>query len=105
LRPQADGLAGCIGLLPRKELRGLTLIDPAYEVKSDYRAAVETLVSAHRRFATGVFALCYPILNRSSTDAMERAIRAAEIPKVQVYELGIAPQFGARHGRKRRARR
>jgi 23S rRNA (adenine2030-N6)-methyltransferase len=68
----------------------LTLFDPAYEVKSDYRAVVETLVRANRRFAPGIFALWYPILEGRRSDAMEGAIRAAGIPRVQVLELGTA---------------
>ncbi|MGA7979979.1 MAG: 23S rRNA (adenine(2030)-N(6))-methyltransferase RlmJ [Chromatiaceae bacterium] len=89
---RADGLAGCVRLLPPKERRGLILIDPAYEVKSDYKTAADTLIGAHRRFATGIVALWYPVIDRRRTDALKRAVLAAGIPKAQVYELGLGPK-------------
>jgi 23S rRNA (adenine2030-N6)-methyltransferase len=86
---QSDGLEGCIGLLPPKERRGLVLIDPAYEVKTDYQRALDTLLRGHRRFATGTFALWYPVLDRRRTEAMERAVMTSGVPKVQLFELGV----------------
>jgi len=37
----ADGLKSCLKLLPPFERRGLVLIDPSYEIKSDYHQVVE----------------------------------------------------------------
>lgn len=50
--------------LPPPERRGLVLIDPAYELKQDEAQTVDLLVEAHRRWATGVYAIWYPVLNR-----------------------------------------
>jgi 23S rRNA (adenine2030-N6)-methyltransferase len=86
---RADGLEGCVERLPPKEHRGLTLMDPSYAVKTDYTRVVDTLLRAHRRFATGIFALWYPVVDRRRIDTMERAIRASGLPKVQIVELGI----------------
>jgi 23S rRNA (adenine2030-N6)-methyltransferase len=42
----------------------LILIDPPYEVKDDYRRVRATLKDALLRFATGTYAVWYPVLNR-----------------------------------------
>jgi len=91
-----DGLAGCIGLLPPPERRGLVFIDPSYEVKDEHRQVVDALVKAHRRFATGVYAIWYPVLERRWVDRFERAIRATGITPLQLYELSVAPDAADR---------
>jgi len=85
----ADGLTSCLKLLPPTERRGLVLIDPSYEIKSDYQQVVETLVAMHKRFATGTYALWYPVIDRSRNQKLERAIKACGINNVQLFELGI----------------
>lgn len=84
-----DGFQGCIGLMPPLERRGLVLMDPSYELKTDYQAVVETLLKAHRRFATGVYAIWYPVVERSRIEVLERSIAASGIRRVQLFELGI----------------
>lgn len=59
-----DGVAGLKSVLPPPERRALVLIDPAYEIKTDYDLMIRALDDARRRFATGVFALWYPLLER-----------------------------------------
>jgi 23S rRNA (adenine2030-N6)-methyltransferase len=61
---QADGFQALKALLPPPSRRGLVLIDPPYEVKNDYRLVIDTLRDALQRFATGVYAVWYPILQR-----------------------------------------
>lgn len=61
---QADGFLGLKALLPPPSRRGLVLIDPPYEDKSDYRKVKDTLTDALTRFATGTYAVWYPVLHR-----------------------------------------
>ncbi len=84
-----DGFRGLLAAVPPPERRGLVLIDPAYEVKTDYQQVADTLAKAHRRFATGVYALWYPVVERGRIDALERAIVRSGIRRVQRYELAI----------------
>lgn len=84
-----DGLKFSLGLLPPKERRGLIFIDPSYELKSDYEDVVETLVKMHKRFATGTYALWYPVVSRRRNDSLERAIQKSGLTNVHLYELGI----------------
>lgn len=65
-----DGLQGLIALLPPAPRRALTLIDPAYELAGDYDAIVKALRSACKRFATGVYALWYPVLDKPAAKAL-----------------------------------
>jgi len=61
---RGDGFAGLKALLPPPSRRGLVLIDPPYEDKGDYRRVYETLRDALPRFATGTYAVWYPLLQR-----------------------------------------
>lgn len=92
-----DGFQECIGQLPPRERRGLILIDPSYEIKTDYRQTVETLARAWRRFETGVFALWYPVIERRRIDRMERELARSGVRRIELFELGIAPD-AAGHG-------
>lgn len=85
----ADGLSSCLKLLPPPERRGLVLIDPSYEIKDDYPQVVETLTALHKRFATGTYALWYPVIERRRNQKLERTIAASGINNVQLFELGI----------------
>lgn len=85
----ADGLTNTVGLLPPNEHRGLVLIDPSYEIKSDYQLVTETLIQMHKRFATGTYALWYPVVERSRNQQLEKAIKASGVKNVQLFELGI----------------
>lgn len=58
----SDGLAGLIALLPPPPRRALVLIDPSYELRSDYAGVVKTLQEALKRFVTGTYVLWYPCL-------------------------------------------
>lgn len=86
-----DGFGACIALLPPRERRGLIVMDPSYELKSDYGQAARTLAEAHRRFSTGVYALWYPVIERRRVHALERAVRASGIAGAQLFELGVRP--------------
>ena len=65
-----DGYAGLRALLPPPPRRGLILIDPAYEEKSDYRRVLDVLQDSLGRFATGIYALWYPVLQKRESLAL-----------------------------------
>ena len=60
----ADSFSRLKGLLPPPSRRGLVLIDPSYEDKQDYRYLENAMEEALQRFATGCYAIWYPILSR-----------------------------------------
>jgi 23S rRNA (adenine2030-N6)-methyltransferase len=59
-----EGFAGLPTLLPPANRRALVLIDPSYEIKTDYRSVLETLRAAMTKFPTGTYAVWYPMLKR-----------------------------------------
>lgn len=85
----AEGLKNGLALLPPIERRGLVLIDPSYEMKSDYTDVVKTLIQMHKRFATGTYALWYPVIERGRNQVLEMAFKKSGIKNIQLFELGI----------------
>lgn len=86
-----DGFQGTIALLPPPQKRGLVLIDPPYEMKEDYQRVIDTLAAAHKRFATGCYALWYPVVERYRIERLEKALVASGIRRVLLLELGNRP--------------
>lgn len=56
-----DGYQQLKSQLPPASRRGFILIDPPYELKTDYQAMVKGIQEGYKRFATGVYALWYPV--------------------------------------------
>lgn len=71
---QQDGFAGLKALLPPPSRRALVLIDPPFENKADYQTLVRTLQASLRRFASGVYALWYPLLPRRESQDLEQQL-------------------------------
>lgn len=91
-----DGLAGVLRLLPPVSRRGLILIDPSYEIKSDYDLVFETVAKAIKKFATGTYAIWYPVVERSRIIRLEKQFIASGIKHIQRFELGITADSDAR---------
>ena len=72
-----DGFAGLKAVLPPPSRRGLVLIDPSYELASDYRAVVAALRDGMQRFATGTYAVWYPLLQRRESIQLPDNLRRA----------------------------
>jgi 23S rRNA (adenine2030-N6)-methyltransferase len=58
---QADGYKALKALLPPVERRGLVLIDPPFEAADEYERLLRALGQGVKRFATGCYAVWYPI--------------------------------------------
>jgi 23S rRNA (adenine2030-N6)-methyltransferase len=71
----ADGFAGLKGVLPPASRRGLVLIDPSYEDKEDYHKVVAAMQDALPRFATGVYAVWFPQVQRQEADDLPGQLR------------------------------
>lgn len=77
-----DGLEGLVGLVPPEQKRGLVLIDPSYEVKSDYSTVRETVVKAHQRWSSGVFMIWYPLLAEERHRGLLTELQRSGIRKI-----------------------
>jgi 23S rRNA (adenine2030-N6)-methyltransferase len=72
---RADGFESLKALLPPPTRRGLVLVDPSYEIKSDYAKVGACLQDALQRFATGVYAVWYPVIPRAEAHALPRRLK------------------------------
>lgn len=87
---QRDGWETAMSLCPPDPRRGLLLIDPSFEVKSDYQTIPTTIAQIHRKWGVGVMMLWYPILTDALHLPMIKALQAA-IPEGVVHEVSFPP--------------
>ena len=91
-----DGFAGLKAILPPPTRRALVLIDPSYETRDDYVNVVKGLQEALRRFATGTYALWYPMLSKLESRKLPdklKGLGAANWLHVTL-EVGAPPKDG-----------
>jgi len=70
-----DGFEGVKKFLPPPARRALVLCDPSYEIKSDYGRVLDLVQDSLKRFATGVFAVWYPIIPRPEAHDLPRRLK------------------------------
>jgi 23S rRNA (adenine2030-N6)-methyltransferase len=75
---QNDGINNLLAKLPPLERRGLIFIDPSYELKTDYKQVSFALKKAYSRFATGIYYLWYPLIDKRQQEQLLRNIKAIE---------------------------
>ncbi|MDO6499494.1 23S rRNA (adenine(2030)-N(6))-methyltransferase RlmJ [Photobacterium sanguinicancri] len=86
-----DGFTRLKGSLPPKERRGVVLIDPPYELKREYMDVVKAIRESHKRWATGTYAIWYPVVYRENIDKMIKGLEDTGIRKILKIELGVEP--------------
>ncbi len=91
-----DGFQQLKATLPPKERRGLVLIDPPYELKEDYDLVVQAIVEGYKRFATGIYAIWYPVVLRQQSKRIVKGLEATGIRKILQIELAVRPDSDQR---------
>ncbi|SEP57562.1 23S rRNA (adenine(2030)-N(6))-methyltransferase RlmJ [Basfia succiniciproducens] len=86
-----DGFQQVKATLPPKERRGLVLMDPPYEMKEDYDLVVNAIVEGYKRFATGIYAVWYPVVLRQQSKRIVKGLEASGIRKILQIELAVRP--------------
>jgi 23S rRNA (adenine2030-N6)-methyltransferase len=84
-----DGYEGLRAHLPPHERRGLVLIDPAYERKDEASRVVDGLAVGYQRWATGMFAIWYPIQSGPLRNQLIAGVTRTGIRRVLLVELCI----------------
>lgn len=85
---QADGYQQVLkALLPPPERRGLILVDPPYERRDEFARIISALKAALARFATGVYAIWYPIKQAAGVAPLLRQLAALPVHSALVVEL------------------
>ena len=88
---ELDGWLELNAHVPPKEKRGLVLVDPPFEEKGEFDRMVDGLQKAHRKFATGVYALWYPLKDTRAVHDFISALRDTNIPRMLRAEVSIRP--------------
>ena len=70
-----DGFEGIKKFLPPPARRALVLCDPSYEIKNDYLRVVAMVADSLTRFATGTYAVWYPIIPRPEAHDVPRKLK------------------------------
>ncbi|EEX95551.1 putative DNA (exogenous) processing protein [Vibrio orientalis CIP 102891 = ATCC 33934] len=91
-----DGFKRLKASLPPQERRGLVLIDPPYELAKEYRDVVAAIAQSHKRWATGIYAIWYPVVNRCDIEDMIEGLEGLGIRKILQIELGVSPDTNER---------
>lgn len=87
---QVDGYKALKALLPPIERRGLVLIDPPFEATDEFDHLLRALRQALRRFATGCYALWYPIKDEAAA-AFARDLVAYKALTLELRRTDGAP--------------
>lgn len=85
-----DGYQALAAFVPPRERRALVLVDPPFEERNEFERMAEGLAAAHRRFATGIYLVWYPIKERAAIRAFHEAVQASGIRRVLRAEVTVA---------------
>ncbi len=85
----SDGFAALKALLPPPPRRALVLIDPPYEDKQDYHRVVSALNEGLKRFASGVYAVWYPQLQRAEARQLPEQLKSLPVKSWLNVSLGV----------------
>lgn len=87
----SDGLSLALSLTPPTPRRGLMLIDPSWEVKSDYDRMPALIAQVHRRWNVGIIALWYPVLRDGRHRPLLDGLAAFDMPGFAAFETPFPP--------------
>lgn len=82
-----DGYEGGIAICPPQPRRGILVMDPSYEMETEYCAAAKFLTRLNKRWAEGVLFLWYPVLKEERHKPMLDKLKAAGLPKIYRSEV------------------
>ncbi|MGA1083454.1 MAG: 23S rRNA (adenine(2030)-N(6))-methyltransferase RlmJ [Burkholderiaceae bacterium] len=71
---KSDGFVQLKAALPPISRRALVLMDPSFEIKTDYDKAIAALRDAVARFASGCYVIWLPMLQRFEVDRFVRQV-------------------------------
>lgn len=92
-----DAWQGLKALLPPRLKRGLVLIDPPYELKTEIADMVNGLRTANARWSSGIYAIWYPIFEDEFAEKLHKKIIATGIRKILDCHLIVRqPKEGGR---------
>ncbi len=85
-----DGVEMAFALTPPTPRRGLMLIDPSYEIKTDYESLPRSIAKLARAWNVGIIVLWYPILTSKAHQPMLAEL-ARNHPDALRHEVRFPP--------------
>jgi len=86
---QMDGYQALKAFLPPAERRGLVLIDSSFDRAREFPRIVRALKEAHQRWATGIYAVWYPLMDPPAMRAFNMDVLRADIRDIIKLEIRI----------------
>lgn len=90
---KTDAFEAIKASLPPKEKRGLIFLDPSYEVKEEYENIAKAVMAAHKKFASGVYVIWYPVLPAGRHMHLFKALQHSGIRCIKRLELNCPDKF------------
>ena len=84
-----DGFTALNAYVPPKERRGLVLIDPPFEQPNEFERLGQSLIDAHRKWATGIYVAWYPRKDLPAVNALINQIKRSGITRALRAELDV----------------
>lgn len=81
--------------LPPPLRRGLILIDPPFEVKTEREAVLSALQHGYKRFSTGIFMIWYPVKAEEFSERLLADIQRLGMPATLKIEMRVRESFDA----------
>lgn len=88
----SDGYQALKAHLPPKERRGLVFVDSSFDRGREFARLTQGFAEAYRKFATGVYALWYPLMEPMAMRAFERGVTATGIRRILQLEISVHPE-------------
>lgn len=89
-----DGYTGLKSQLPPKERRGLILIDPPFELRTEFDDILKGLREALKRFQSGTYAIWYPLKNQAAVTSFKNGLRTLT-DDLLIVEIEVGPKSNA----------
>ncbi|MBB5322031.1 23S rRNA (adenine(2030)-N(6))-methyltransferase RlmJ [Marinobacter oulmenensis] len=86
---RGDGLKGWLAALPPKQPRLLTLVDPSYEIKTDYDTVARTLFKAWKKCRHGIVLIWYPVMDSGLERQLLDSLKAGPVRKILKSEVRL----------------
>jgi 23S rRNA (adenine2030-N6)-methyltransferase len=93
-----DGLKHANRITPPDPRRGVMVIDPSYEIKSEYTEMAQFVQNMHSKWNIGIIMLWYPLLKNGAHIDMIQTLEAANLKDFYKHEVSFSHLNNPAHG-------
>lgn len=85
-----DGYMALKAYVPPVERRGLVLVDPPFESRSEFAAMAKAVIAAWRKWPGGCYCLWYPVKDMQAVEDFHASLHEAGVGNILRAELAVA---------------